>query len=118
MPEANSDYEKMEMRGEKVDVNRIRQNVKEGMDNMKERMKGWGEEVKESAQNMSSKAKEFAGTRGKAFASRSKRRLREVVAGIGHTIGVLFKVFFLFIAGSIAFALFVALIALLFGGVG
>ena len=27
----DSDYEKMEMRGEKVDVNRIRQNVKEGM---------------------------------------------------------------------------------------
>ena len=40
LPEANSDYEKMEMRGERIDVNRIRQNVKEGMGNMKERMKG------------------------------------------------------------------------------
>jgi phage shock protein PspC (stress-responsive transcriptional regulator) len=31
LPEARSTYEKMEMRGEKVDVNSIRQNVKEGM---------------------------------------------------------------------------------------
>ena len=117
LPEANSDYEKMEMRGEKVDVNRIRQNVKEGMGNMKDRMKGWGEEVKESAQNISSKAKEFAGTRGKAFASEVNDTVRRSGGGIGHAIAVLFKVFFLFIAGVIAFSLFVSLIALLFGGV-
>jgi len=117
LPEANSDYEKMEMRGEKVDVNRIRQNVKEGMGNMKERMKGWGEEVKESAQNISSKAKEFANTRGKAFASEVNDTVRRGGGGLGHAIGVLFKVFFLFIAGVIAFSLFVGLIALLFGGI-
>ena len=29
LPEARSEYEKMEMRGEKVDVNTIRQNVKD-----------------------------------------------------------------------------------------
>jgi phage shock protein PspC (stress-responsive transcriptional regulator) len=117
LPEANTDYEKMEMRGEKVDVNRIRQNVKEGMGNMKDRMKGWGEEVKESAQNFSSKAKEFAGTRGKAFATEFNETARRSGRGIGHAIGVIFKAFFLFIAGTIAFALFVSLIALLFGGV-
>ncbi len=117
LPEANTDYEKMEMRGEKVDVNRIRQNVKEGMGNMKDRMKGWGEEVKESAQNMSNKAKEFAGTRGKAFASEVKDTVRRGGGGLGHAISVLFKVFFLFIAGVIALSLFVSLIALLFGGI-
>lgn len=37
LPEANSEYQKMEMRGEKVDVNRIRQNVREGVDSMKEK---------------------------------------------------------------------------------
>ncbi len=117
LPEANSDYEKMEMRGEKVDVNRIRQNVKEGMDNMKDRMKGWSEEVKESAQNISTKAKEFAGTRGKAFASDVNTTVRRTSGGLGHAIAVLFKVFFLFIAGVITLSLFVALIALLFGGI-
>ena len=117
LPEANSDYQKMEMRGETVDVNRIRQNVKEGMGNVKEKMKNWGEEVKESAQNFSSKAKEFAGTRGKEFAAEVKETARRSSNGLGHAIGVIFKVFFLFIAGSIAFALFVSVIALFFGGI-
>ena len=117
LPEANSDYQKMEMRGEKVDVNRIRQNVKEGMGNVKDKMKNWGEEVKESAQNIGNRAKEFAGTRGKEFAAEFKETARRSRNGLGHAIGVIFKVFFLFIAGSIAIALFVSLIALLFGGI-
>lgn len=117
LPEAHSTYEKMEMRGEKVDVNRIRQNVQEGMDGMKDRMKGWSEEVKESAKNFSDKAKEFSGTRGKAFAAEVNETMRSGGRGLGHVIGVLFKAFFLFIAGTIAFSLFVALIALLFGGI-
>ncbi len=116
LPEAVTDYQKMEMRGETVDVNRIRQNVREGMGNVKDRMKTWGEEVKGSAQNISSKAKEFAG-RGKVFASEVKDTAAKTGSGFGHAIGVLFKAFFLFIAGTIAFALFVSLIALLFGGV-
>jgi phage shock protein PspC (stress-responsive transcriptional regulator) len=117
LPEANSDYEKMEMRGETVDVNRIRQNVREGMDSMKDRMKGWTDEVKETAQNFSAKAREFSNTRGRAFATEVNETVRRSRGGIGHAIGVIFKAFFLFIAGTIAFALFVSLIALLFGGV-
>ncbi len=117
LPEAKSPYEKMEMRGEKVDVNSIRQNVKEGMDSMKDKVKGWGDEVKESAQSFGSKAREFANTRGKTFASEVRDTARNSGSGIGHAIGVLFKVFFLFIAGTIAFALFVAVIALIFGGI-
>lgn len=110
LPEARSTYEKMEMRGEKVDVNTIAQN-------MKDRMKEWGEEVKESAQNIGARAKEFANTRGKVFASEVNDTARRGGSGCLHAIGVLFKVFFLFIAGTIAFSLFVALMALIFGGV-
>jgi phage shock protein PspC (stress-responsive transcriptional regulator) len=117
LPEARSTYEKMEMRGEKVDVNTIRQNVKEGMDNVKDRVKQWGEEVKESAQSFGTKAKEFTSTRGKTFAREVNETARTSGRGLGHAIGVLFKVFFLFIAGTIAFALFVAVMALIFGGV-
>ena len=117
LPEAHSPYEKMEMRGEKVDVNSIRQNVQDGMGTMKDKVKGWGEEVKASAQNFGNKAKDFANTRGKTFASEVGDTARRGGRGIGHAIGVLFKVFFLFIAGTIAFALFVALMALIFGGI-
>jgi phage shock protein PspC (stress-responsive transcriptional regulator) len=110
LPEARSTYEQMEMRGEKVDVNTIRQN-------MKERIKEWSEEVKESAENIGKKAKEFTNTKGKAFAAEAGETVRRRGSGLGHAIGVLFKVFFLFIAGTIAFGLFVALMALLFGGI-
>ncbi|MFL5808112.1 MAG: PspC domain-containing protein, partial [Flavisolibacter sp.] len=65
LPEARSAFEKMEMRGEKVDVNRIRQNVKDEMENFKTRAQSWGEEVKTSAQQLGDRAKQFANTRGK-----------------------------------------------------
>lgn len=117
LPEARTNYEKMEMRGEKVDVNRIRENVRQEMDGVKERVKNWSEEVKESAQNFGTKAKEFASTKGKAFGAEINETARRSGRGIGHMIGVLFKAFFLFIAGSIAFGLFVGVLALIFGGV-
>ena len=109
LPEARSPYEKMEMRGEKVDVNTIKQNVQE-------RAKDFGEEVKSAAQNFSTKAKEFAQTSGKTFATEVKQVSRPIGSGIGHAIGVLFKVFFLFVAGTIALALFGVLMAAIFGG--
>jgi phage shock protein PspC (stress-responsive transcriptional regulator) len=117
LPEAKTNYEKMEMRGEKVDVNRIRDNVRQGMDGVKDRVKTWSDEVKESAQNFGNKAKEFANTRGKTFTAEMNETARRSSRGVGHMIGVLFKAFFLFIAGSIAFGLFVGLLALLFGGI-
>ena len=117
LPEARTNYEKMEMRGEKVDVNSIRQNVQEGMGSMKDRMKTWSEEVKESAQKLGDRAKQFADTRGKTFAREVGETARSGGRGLGHAIGVLFKVFFLFIVGTIAFGLFVAVIALIFGGI-
>ena len=117
LPEARSPFEKMEMRGEKVDVNRIRQNVQEGMGDVKTRMQTWGQEVKTSAEDLGARAKEFANTRGKAWASEVAQTARPAARGLGHVIGVIFKAFFIFVAGCIALALFAALMALVFGGV-
>jgi phage shock protein PspC (stress-responsive transcriptional regulator) len=118
LPEAKSQYQKMEMRGEKVDVNTIRQNVKEGMDQMKDRAKDFGDEVKDSAQKFGTKAKEFAEGRGKTWGKEVGEAGRRVGVSIGHVIGVLFKAFFLFIAGVVALFLFFGLMMLIFGGVG
>ena len=117
LPEARSPFEKMEMRGEKVDVNRIRQNVQEGMGDFKTRMQTWSQEVKTSAEDLGAKAKEFANTRGKTWASEVAQTARPAARGLGHVIGVIFKAFFIFIAGCIALALFAAMMALIFGGV-
>lgn len=116
LPEAKTPYEKMEMRGEKVDINTIRQNVKEGMNTFKDRMQSWGEEVKTSAQNMSERAREFTRTQGADFAQDFKQTARPVGRGLAHALGVVIKAFFLFVFGSIAFGLFVAMIVLIFGG--
>jgi len=111
LPEAHSEYQRMEMRGEKVYVHSIRQNVKE-------RAKDFGDDVKATAQNIGNKAKEFANTRGKEFATEVRDAARRTSSGLGHVIGVLFKAFFLFVAGTIAFGLLVGLMALIFGGIG
>jgi len=110
LPEARSSYEKMEMRGEKVDVNTIKQNVQD-------RAKEMGEDIKSAAQIFSAKAKEFSETRGKTFAAEVRQVSKPIGSGIGRAIGILFKVFFLFIAGTIALALFGVLVAIIFGGV-
>jgi phage shock protein PspC (stress-responsive transcriptional regulator) len=117
LPEASSTFEKMEMRGEKVDVNRIRQNVKDEMENIKTHAQAWGEEVKATSQQWGEKAREFASTRGKTFAGEVSATARPVARGIGHIIGVLFKAFFIFIAACIALSLFAALMVVIFGGV-
>jgi len=117
LPEARSPFEKMEMRGEKVDVNSIRQNVQDGMGDFKTRAQAWGAEVKESAQNLGQRASDFASTRGKTFATEVGQTTRPVANGCAHVIGVLFKSFFLFIAGVIAFALFTMVIVFTLGGV-
>ena len=116
LPEAKTPYDKMEMRGEKVDINTIRQNVKEGMGTFQDRMQAWGEEVKTVGQTMTSRAKEFTRTQGADFAADVRRTARPVGSGLAHVLGVIIKAFFLFIFGTIAFALFVSMIVLIFGG--
>jgi phage shock protein PspC (stress-responsive transcriptional regulator) len=117
LPEARSPFEKMEMRGEKVDVNRIRQNVQEEMSDFKNRMQTWGEEVRTTAEAWTKEAKEYANVRGKSFVSEVRESARPAARGIGHILSVILKAFFIFIAGCIVLALFGVLLALLFGGV-
>ena len=117
LPEAKSSFEKMEMRGETVDVNRIRRNVQAEMENVKTRAQAWGEEVKTSAQQLGSRAKEFASTRGKTVAGEMVETARPAARGLLHIIGVLFKAFFIFVAGCIALSLFAGLMVIIFGGV-
>jgi phage shock protein PspC (stress-responsive transcriptional regulator) len=118
LPEAKSSFEKMEMRGEKVDVNRIWQNVQDNMSDIKTKAESWGEEALSSAQQFGKKTKEFASTRGKSFAAEVRQTARPMATGIGHAIGVIFKAFFLLIAGVIAFFLFICVLVFIVSGVG
>jgi phage shock protein PspC (stress-responsive transcriptional regulator) len=119
VPFASTASEKLEMRGEKVDLNSIRDTVKEDLENFKTKAEKWGQEVKQTAQDLGHRAGSFgqtAGVHARGFAAEAAPLARRAGSGIGHVIGVLFKAFFLFIAGIIAIALFAILIALIFGG--
>ncbi len=125
LPLASSATDKLQMRGEKIDVNSIKNAVQEEMGGtVKERAAQMGEEIKEGAQRMSSTITEGAqrvsaeiSSKSKAFATEAAPVARTVTGGIGHAIGVLFKAFFLFIAGVIAFSLLMALIGVMIAGV-
>lgn len=119
VPVAVTSAEKLEMRGEKVDLNSIRDTVKEDLEGFKAKAEKWGKEVKESAQQWGEKAKEFgqtAGTRAKTFSAEAGPAARSAGSGIGHVIGVLFKAFFLIIAAIIVISLFGLIIGIIFGG--
>jgi phage shock protein PspC (stress-responsive transcriptional regulator) len=115
VPVATTASEKLEMRGEKVDLNSIANTIKEDLEGFKGRMDKVSTDIKEGAQRFSTEFKSAADEKRKAFSAEMSGR-RNYNSGFGHVIGVLFKAFFLFIAGIVALALFAALIGLLFGG--
>ena len=107
------------MRGERVDLNSIRDAVNEDRESFKAKAEKWSSEVRQSAQQFGDKAREFGqavGSQAKTFANEAGPVARSAGSGIGHVIGVLFKAFFLFIAGIGALLLFGLLMFLLFGG--
>jgi phage shock protein PspC (stress-responsive transcriptional regulator) len=114
LPEATTASEKLEMRGEKVDLESIKNTIKSDLENFNKKAKDMGAQVKERFQQVGEEMK--SGTR--SFAGEAAPIARNVSTGIGHAIGVLFKAFFLFIAGTITFGLIVALIGLIFSGAG
>ncbi len=118
VPVAVTAAEKLEMRGERVDLNSIRNTVKEDLESFRSKAQNWGNEVKQSAQQFGSQAREYAKSeRVKTFTNEASATARTAGSGIAHIIGVLFKAFFLFIVGMIALALFGAFVGLLFGSV-
>src|SRR4030095_6540889 len=102
VPVANTAAEKLEMKGEKVDVSSISKTVKEDLSNLKTKAQAWGQEVAQTAQQYG----QSASSQIKTYAAEAGPVARSAGSGIGHVIGVLFKAFFLFIAGCIAVALF------------
>jgi phage shock protein PspC (stress-responsive transcriptional regulator) len=114
LPEAVTASEKLEMRGEKVDLESIKNTVKSDLEGFRNRASEVGSEMKERAQQFGNEFKQAT----QQFATEAAPIARRTGTGIGHAIGVLFKAFFLFIAGVMAFVLIMVLIGLLFSGVG
>ncbi len=101
IPEAFTTSEKLEMKGEKVDMNSIKASVVEEMKGVGKKAEKFG---KEASSTISEKAKSMTGD-VQNFSRRSR-------GGLGNVIALIAKIFAYFIIGCVCFAFFMALIGL------
>ncbi|GAC1439769.1 MAG: hypothetical protein NVSMB63_05370 [Sediminibacterium sp.] len=118
IPEAKSASEKLEMRGEKVDLNTIKNTIQEDLEGFKNRAEKWGGEFKEKAQQFGQEFGQTISQKGQQFGTEAGYVAKRGGSRILRAVGIIFKAFFLFMAGILAFALLVALLAFLVAGVG
>lgn len=111
VPVARSSSEKLEMRGERVDVNSIRDTVKEDLESFRTRAEKWGTEVKASAMKWGAEASARTG----AFSTEAGQAVRNSSRGLGRAIGLLFKAVLILAFAAVAIFLFGIFIALLGG---
>ncbi len=107
IPEAHTTSEKLEMKGEKVDINSIKNSVVEEMKGVKERVSKLGKEA-------GTLAKEKSGEMGQEIHYAAKR----TSGALGNIIVTLFKIFAYCVLGCIALALIVALFSLAVVSIG
>ncbi|MCF6401919.1 PspC domain-containing protein [Chitinophaga filiformis] len=100
-PEANTAAEKLQMRGEKVDVNNIRATVQDELNAAKGHLKNFGNDMRNFSQG-----------RGRQFGSDIERIFRNLFEGLGRVLLLLTKGFFYFLAVVILFALIAAGVAI------
>lgn len=101
IPEALNTSEKLEMKGEKVDMNSIKASVME-------EMKGVGKKAEKFGKEASTVINEKASAVASDVKSFSKRNR----GGLGNVIAMIAKIFAYFIIGCVCFAFFMALISL------
>ena len=107
LPEASSTAEKLEMKGEKVDIDSIKTSVKEEMKGVQKRAEKFGDEVKT-----------FAAGKGQQMGSEIKTAVKRGGTSLGDVIVILVKAFVYFIIGCVSLALVVALFALAIASIG
>ncbi len=116
LPEALTPYQKMEMRGKRVDVNSIKENVQSSMSDLGNRIQNWGKEVQESAERLGQRVNEFTSaktqTEGRKYAYMPPKHNR----GISYVFAMIFKVFFVMVGGIIVLLLLAVFLTLLFSG--
>lgn len=98
-PEAASTAEKLEMRGERVDVNNIKATVQEEMNQIRARMERMGDDVRN-----------FSSDRGKQFGRDAGSAIESFFRGLGNAIVWIAKGFFMFFGFVLLFVMVVGLI--------
>jgi phage shock protein PspC (stress-responsive transcriptional regulator) len=107
LPEAKSTAEKLEMKGEKVDMNSIKDSVVEEMKGVQSRVQKFGKE-----------AASIAGEKGKAFGTEAGAIARRSGTSLGDIIVMLLKIFVYCVLGVVALTLVLGLFTIGTAAVG
>jgi phage shock protein PspC (stress-responsive transcriptional regulator) len=105
LPEAKTTAEKLEMKGEKVDLNSIKNTIQNDMEGFGQRAKKWGEEVGQQASELGANL----GNRSKAMAAETATVARRSRRTLGDVIVFVFKAFAYFIIGTVLLGVVIAL---------
>ncbi len=108
LPEAKSAADKLEMKGEKVDLNNIKTTIQGDLEGFKDRAQQFGSEMKEKAQEFG----ETLGKKGRQMGSEAEALTRRSRRGLGDIIVLLVKIFAYFIVGCLVFSIVAALFSL------
>jgi phage shock protein PspC (stress-responsive transcriptional regulator) len=112
IPEATTTTEKLEMKGEKIDLNSIKNSVLKEMQEVGERVGKMGKEVGEKVGKMGMEAGAAAREKGSEFGKEIHYVAHRSSGALGNIIATLFKIFVYFILGCIALGIIVALFAI------
>ncbi|MFY7652519.1 MAG: PspC domain-containing protein [Chitinophagaceae bacterium] len=107
LPEAITAAEKLEMKGERVDVNSIKNTIQTDMEGFKGRAEKMGEELKQKAQQFSQQV----GINGEKVGQTAAYTARKASKGIGDVIALIAKIFAYFILAIVLFTIVASLFA-------
>lgn len=105
IPEAASTSDRLEMKGEKVDLNTIKNTIQKDMEGFGDRAKDFGKEVGDRSAKMGSEI----GQRGKQFTAEAGSTVRKTGSTLGNIIGLIIKIFVYFILAVVIMAVVGAL---------
>ena len=116
IPEAKSSADKLEMKGEKVDLNNIKTTIQSDLEGFGKKAQQWGQEIGAS---VGSKSKQFSeefsqtvSSKGKQFSTEASTVAKKAGRGLGDIIVLIFKIFAYFIIGVVLIAVVIALFSM------
>src|SRR5690242_18363545 len=109
IPEATTTTEKLEMKGEKIDLNSIKNSVLKEMQEVGQRVGKMGKDVGERMGKMGMEAGHAAKEKGTEIGKDIHYAAHRSSGALGNIITTIFKIFMYFILGCIALAVIVAL---------
>lgn len=118
IPEATTTSEKLEMKGEKVDLNSIKNSVLKEMKEVGERVGKMGKDVGERMGKMGMEAGSIAKEKGADFGKEIHYATRHSSGILGKIIITIFKIFMYIVLGCIALTIIVALFSIAIVAIG